>query len=261
MAYGAPGSGAETRSAFAPAAGAAVLSADRTSLPRRRATTRSAGPRARGRVPLGYLGDREKTEATFPIVDGQRVAVPGDRARLAPDGTIVLLGRDSMVVNSGGEKVFVEEVEEVLRRHPDVVDALVVGRPSERFGEEVVGVVQLRAAARRSTGELREFAARTIARFKAPRAIAFCDAIRRHASGKPDYPWARSVAAHAAAATAEGRRPDRASDRPPHPQGSGTSKCALHSSKACFAPCSARVFTKLNSPSSNCRLVPKAWKR
>ena len=110
-----------------------------------------------------------------------------------------------MVVNSGGEKIFVEEVEEVLRRHPDVVDAVVVGRPSERFGEEVVGVVQLRPGATLDPVELREFAARSIARFKAPRAIAFCDAIRRHASGKPDYPWARSVAAHASRRDAEGR--------------------------------------------------------
>jgi 3-oxocholest-4-en-26-oate---CoA ligase len=184
---------------FAPAAGAAVLSADRR---------RFLAPgddeigwtARRGRVPLGYLGDRRKTEETFPIIDGERVAVPGDRARLAPDGQIVLLGRDSLVVNSGGEKVFVEEVEEVLRRHPDVVDALVVGRPSERFGEEVVGVVQLRPGAKVEPHELREFTAATIARFKAPRAIAFCDRVRRHASGKPDYGWARTAAETAVAA-------------------------------------------------------------
>jgi fatty-acyl-CoA synthase len=114
----------------------------------------------------------------------------------------VLLGRDSLVINSGGEKIFVEEVEEVLRRHADVVDAVVVGRPSERFGEEVVGVVQLRAGAAVDAAALREFTAATIARFKAPRAIAFCDMVRRHASGKPDYGWARSVAASAITATA-----------------------------------------------------------
>jgi len=203
MAYGATGR-AGAAQAFAPAAGAAVLSADRR---------RFLSPgddeigwtARRGRVPLGYLGDRKKSEETFPIIDGERVAVPGDRARLTPDGQIVLLGRDSLVVNSGGEKIFVEEVEEVLRRHPDVVDAVVVGRPSERFGEEVVGVVQLRPGASLDPLELREFAARTIARFKAPRAIAVCDAIRRHASGKPDYTWARTVAAHATAATAPAR--------------------------------------------------------
>ncbi len=90
-----------------------------------------------------------RPSSTFPIVDGRRLAVPGDRGTLAADGTIVLLGRDSMVVNSGGEKIFVEEVEEAIRRHPDVLDALVVGRPSERFGEEVVALVQLRPGARR----------------------------------------------------------------------------------------------------------------
>ena len=154
----------------------------------------------RGRVPLGYLGDRTKTEETFPIIDGRRVAVPGDRARLGPDGSITLLGRDSMVVNSGGEKIFVEEVEDVIRRHPSVFDALVVGRPSDRFGEEVVGIVQLRPGAAVEAFALREFVAQSIARFKAPRAIAFSDRIQRHASGKPDYQWARAVAERAMAA-------------------------------------------------------------
>jgi fatty-acyl-CoA synthase len=199
MAYG-PSGRSGGRSGFLPGAGAAVLSQDRR---------RFLAPgdeeigwtARRGRVPLGYLGDRQRTEETFPIIDGQRVAVPGDRARLAADGSILLLGRDSLVVNSGGEKIFVEEVEEVVRRHPDVLDAVVVGRPCSRFGEEVVGIVQLRPGATVDPAELREFAARSIARFKAPRAIAFCDTVRRHPSGKPDYPWARSVAARAVAAT------------------------------------------------------------
>jgi fatty-acyl-CoA synthase len=199
MAFGATGRGAVTRT-FSLGAGAAVLSADRT---------RFLSPgddevgwtARRGRVPLGYLGDRAKTEQTFPLIGGERVAVPGDRARLTPEGQIVLLGRDSLVINSGGEKIFVEEVEEVLRRHDDVVDAVVVGRPSDRFGEEVVGIVQLRPGAAVDAAALREFAAASIARFKAPRAIAFCDAVRRHASGKADYGWARSVAARAVAAS------------------------------------------------------------
>jgi fatty-acyl-CoA synthase len=201
MAYGATVRGAKARG-FAPAAGAAVLSADRRRflVP---GDDEIGWTARRGRVPLGYLGDRERTEETFPILGGERVAVPGDRAQLTRDGVIVLLGRDSLVVNSGGEKVFVEEVEEVLRRHPDVVDALVVGRPSERFGEEVVGVVQLRAGATAAPSQLREFTARSIARFKAPRAIAFCERVRRHASGKPDYQWARSVALDAVSATAK----------------------------------------------------------
>lgn len=200
MAYGASRRAARANG-FAPREGAAVLSADRR---------RFLAPgddeigwtARRGRVPLGYLGDRKRSEETFPIIDGQRVAVPGDRARLAPDGVIVLLGRDSLVVNSGGEKIFVEEVEEVIRRHPDVVDALVVGRPSERFGEEVVGIVQLRPEATLDPRELREFTARSIARFKAPQAIAFCERVRRHPSGKADYQWARSVALQAVLATA-----------------------------------------------------------
>jgi fatty-acyl-CoA synthase len=200
MAFGATGRGGVSR-AFSLGAGAAVLSEDRT---------RFLAPgddevgwtARRGRVPLGYLGDRAKTEQTFPLIGGERVAVPGDRARLTPEGQIALLGRDSLVVNSGGEKIFVEEVEEVLRRHADVVDAVVVGRPSERFGEEVVGIVQLRPGASVDAAALRAFAAAAIARFKAPRAIAFCDTVRRHASGKPDYGWARSVAASAITATA-----------------------------------------------------------
>src|SRR3546814_9328529 len=89
--------------------------------------------------PYTTLFRSKATEETFPIIDGERFSVPGDRATLAADGSIMMLGRDSMVVNTGGEKVFVEEVEEVLRSHPAVADALVVGRPSERFGQEVVG--------------------------------------------------------------------------------------------------------------------------
>jgi fatty-acyl-CoA synthase len=201
MAYGASARAVRSRS-FAPAAGATVLAADRC---------RFLAPgddeigwtARRGHVPLGYLGDRRKTEETFPIVGGERVAVPGDRARLTPEGAIVLLGRDSLVVNSGGEKIFVEEVEELLRAHADVVDAVAVGRPSERFGEEVVGIVQLRPGATVGPHELREFVAGRIARFKAPRAIAFCDRIARHPSGKPDYRWARSVAERAIGATAK----------------------------------------------------------
>jgi fatty-acyl-CoA synthase len=198
MAYGARSRGRDARG-FAPAAGALVLSADR-----RRVLApgdEEIGWTARsGRVPLGYLGDRERTEATFPELGGRRFAVPGDRATIAGDGTIRVLGRDALVVNTGGEKVFVEEVEKALLRHPAVADVLVVGRPSERFGQEVVAIVQTRGGAPVSPGELRDFAARSIARFKAPRAVAFCDAIGRHATGKPDYRWARRMAESAALA-------------------------------------------------------------
>jgi fatty-acyl-CoA synthase len=200
MAYGISRKGDETRR-FNPADGATVLSADRTRFlepgdPEIGWTARA------GRIPLAYLGDREATERTFPIVDGRRVSVPGDRARLEADGTIVVLGRDSMVVNTGGEKVFVEEVEEAIRRHPDVLDALVVGRPSERFGEEVVALVQLRAGASLGPDAVRAFAADSVARFKAPRAVLFCDRIGRHPSGKADYTWAKEAALAALPATA-----------------------------------------------------------
>jgi fatty-acyl-CoA synthase len=201
MAFGASTKGAETQR-FSGAGGATVLSADRTRL--LEPGEDEIGWTARvGRVPLGYLDDRVQTERTFPIVDGVRVAVPGDRARLAADGTIVLLGRDSMVVNSGGEKIFVEEVEEAIRRHPDVFDALVVGRPSERFGEEVVALVQLRDGARVAPAELREFAAGSIARFKAPRAVLVCERIGRHPSGKADYRWAKDAALAAVPVTSD----------------------------------------------------------
>ncbi|EFC85306.1 AMP-binding protein [Parafrankia sp. EUN1f] len=200
MAFGASRKGAETRE-FEPSPGAAVLSADRSRF--LAPGEDEIGWVARvGRTPLGYLDDRTKTEETFPIIDGQRVAVPGDRARLTAEGRIELLGRDAMVVNTGGEKVFVEEVEEVLRQHPDVLDALVVGRPSERFGQEVVALVQPRAGTSPAPGEIREFVARSLARFKAPRAVLICDQLGRHASGKADYTWARKAALDAVPAIA-----------------------------------------------------------
>ena len=195
MAFGASSKGAETQR-FSGAGGARVLSADRTRLLDPGDDEIGWTARA-GRVPLGYLDDPQQTERTFPIVDGRRVAVPGDRAQLAADGTIQLLGRDSMVINSGGEKIFVEEVEEAIRRHPHVLDALVVGRPSARFGEEVVALVQLRDGATVTARDLREFATSSIARFKAPRAVRFCARIGRHPSGKADYRWARDAAAGA----------------------------------------------------------------
>lgn len=193
--------GARTRSTrnagFSPAAGALVLSADRSRI-LEPGDEEIGWTARRGRVPLGYLGDRDETEATFPMIDGERFAVPGDRAVLGADGTIRMLGRDSMVVNTGGEKVFVEEVEKALLRHAAVADVLVVGRPNDRFGQEVVAIVQVQTGAERPTPkELRDFTAKHIARFKAPRAIAFCDVIGRHRTGKPNYEWAREMAVSA----------------------------------------------------------------
>ena len=139
MAFGARTKGKKSEG-FVPSAGATVISEDRSRF-LQPGDSEVGWTARRGRVPLGYLHDREKTERTFPIIDGERVTLPGDRAQLSAEGRILLLGRDSLVVNTGGEKVFVEEVEDVVRRHPDVADALVVGRPSDRFGQEVVAVV------------------------------------------------------------------------------------------------------------------------
>ena len=147
-----------------------------------------------GRVPLGYLGDPAKTAATFPSIGGVRHAVAGDRARVRADGAIELHGRDSVTINTGGEKVFAEEVEQVLKQHVAVFDTLVVGRPSERWGQEVVAVVQLRPGSAPTDQELRAVVTAHLAAYKAPRAFIRVDAIARSPSGKPDYRWAAEVA-------------------------------------------------------------------
>ena len=126
-----------------------------------------------------------------------RYAVPGDRARLLADGTIELHGRDSVTINSGGEKMFAEEVEAALKAHPAVYDCVVAGRPSERWGNEVVAVVQIREGESISAAELRADAAQRIARFKLPKQIVFVPTVVRSPSGKADYRWARQVAAEA----------------------------------------------------------------
>ncbi len=147
-----------------------------------------------GRVPLGYLGDPEKTAATFPTIDGVRYVVPGDRARLLSDGSIELHGRESVTINSGGEKIFAEEVEAAIKEHPAVGDVLVVGRPSERWGSEVVAVVAVSAGATVSEDEITATARRHIAGFKVPKSVVFVDEVPRSPSGKPDYPAARAAA-------------------------------------------------------------------
>ena len=147
-----------------------------------------------GRIPRGYLGDEAKTRATFPVVEGARWSVAGDRARWRDDGTIELHGRDSVTINTGGEKVFAEEVEQAVKHHPAVYDALVVGRASERWGQEVVAVVALRSGSTLTLEELRDTTSTHLARYKLPRALVFCDAVVRSPSGKPDYAWARAQA-------------------------------------------------------------------
>ena len=147
-----------------------------------------------GRVPLGYLGDADKTARTFPVIEGRRMAVPGDRARIDADGLLELHGRDSVTINSGGEKIFAEEVEQALAHHPAVYDVVVAGRPSERWGSEVVAVVQLSEGAEVSIASLLDECGRHVARYKLPKDIIFVDKVMRSPAGKADYRWARQVA-------------------------------------------------------------------
>jgi fatty-acyl-CoA synthase len=148
----------------------------------------------RGYVPLGYKGDAAKTARTFPVIDGVRYAIPGDRARHLAEGGIELLGRDSVTINSGGEKIFVEEVETALLSHPAVADVVVSGRPSDRWGQEVVAVVALVEGASVEQQELIDHASESIARYKLPKAVVFRPVIERSPAGKADYRWAREQA-------------------------------------------------------------------
>ncbi len=151
-----------------------------------------------GRIPLGYFDDEAATRKTFPVVNGTRVVISGDRGSLAADGTLRLFGRDSLVVNTGGEKVFVEEVEEVLRVYPGVTDALVVGRASERWGEELVALIAVQPGQDITAEQLHRRCTSELARFKAPKEFIFVDQVRRLGNGKPDYRWAKSTAAQEA---------------------------------------------------------------
>ena len=153
-----------------------------------------------GHVPLGYYKDAERTAAMFAEVNGKRYAVPGDMARVEEDGTVTLLGRGNTCVNSGGEKVFPEEVEGALKSHPDVFDALVIGVPDDLLGQRVAALVQLRPGAAPDPAALQAHVRDQIAGYKVPRSIWLTDAIRRTVSGKADYGWAREyAAAHAPA--------------------------------------------------------------
>ncbi|WP_299557359.1 acyl-CoA synthetase [uncultured Mycolicibacterium sp.] len=146
-------------------------------------------------IPLGYLGDADKTARTFPVIDGVRWSVPGDRARYLADGRIELLGRDSVTINSGGEKIFVEEVERAVAAHPAVYDVVVTGRPSERWGSEVVAIVQLAEGRDVTDEELAATCRRHIADYKVPKAFLRVGRIVRSPAGKADYRWAKQVAA------------------------------------------------------------------
>jgi fatty-acyl-CoA synthase len=150
-----------------------------------------------GRLALGYLNDEAKTKKTYPIVGGVRYVVPGDRARLTADMLIEVHGRDSVTINSGGEKIFAEEVEAAVKAHPDVYDCVVTGRPSERWGNEVVAVVRLKAGATTTEESLLDVAQNYIARFKLPKQFVFVETIVRSPAGKADYRWAKQIAIEA----------------------------------------------------------------
>ncbi len=148
----------------------------------------------RGHIPLGYWGDEEKTAKTFVEVDGVRWVLPGDLARVEEDGTITLLGRGSTSINTGGEKVFPEEVEEALKAHGAIADAVVVGVPDERWGQRVVAVVENVAGRSATLAELQEHARAHLAGYKLPRSLVTVDRIVRSPAGKADYAWARQRA-------------------------------------------------------------------
>jgi 3-oxocholest-4-en-26-oate---CoA ligase len=162
----------------------------------RRAGPGQVGRIARGgHVPLGYYKDPVKTAAMLAEVDGKRYAVPGDLARIEEDGTMTLLGRGNTCVNSGGEKVFPEEVEGALKSCPDVFDALVIGVPDDLLGQRVAALVQLREGRAADLPAIEEHVRGQIAGYKVPRSIWLVDAISRGPAGKPDYGWAHRHAA------------------------------------------------------------------
>ncbi len=194
------GADAGRAAAFQPREGTVLLRPDKSGIlePTAAGTNEDAtlGWTARaGHLPLGYLGDREKTLETFREIGGVRYCIAGDRARYDEAGRILLLGRESMCINTGGEKVYVEEVEQVVKSHPAILDVLVIGRPSDRWGQEVTAVVSLRPGFATPTVEdLRGHCASRIAGYKTPRAIVVAPEIAYLPNGKPDYAWAKSYA-------------------------------------------------------------------
>ncbi len=147
-----------------------------------------------GVVPLGYYKDPEKSARTFRTVNGVRYAFPGDFATVEADGSITLLGRGSACINSGGEKIFPEEVEEAVKLHPAVYDCLVVGVPDEKFGEAVTAVASLRSGQSANEAEILASSRGQLASYKLPKRILLVDVVRRAPNGKADYAWAREHA-------------------------------------------------------------------
>ena len=157
--------------------------------------TQTIGYLARkGHVPLAYYKDEEKSKKTFIEVNGERYSIPGDMAKYEADGQMTLLGRGSVSINSGGEKIFPEEVEMALKAHPNIFDCLVVGVKDDRWGQKVVAVIQRREDIEMSLEEIKEVASKYIASYKMPKAIVFSEVIERAPSGKPNYKWAQQYA-------------------------------------------------------------------
>ena len=145
-------------------------------------------------LPVGYYKDPEKTEKTFPTINGRRWSIPGDWASVEEDGSITLLGRGSECINTGGEKVFPEEVEEALKINPSVIDCNVVGVPDERWGQAVTAVVEIKADATLKEAELLSDVKERLAGYKVPKSVVFVEKVKRGPNGKSDYRWARDVA-------------------------------------------------------------------
>ena len=149
-----------------------------------------------GNTPVGYYGDAVKTAETFRLIEGRLWAISGDAGRLDADARITMFGRGSTCINTGGEKVFPEEVEEALRAHPAILDAVVAGRSDPHWGEAVVGIVSLRSGFEQPDDQqIRDFLAPRLARYKIPKALVWVDAVQRSPAGKQDYRWAKQVAA------------------------------------------------------------------
>ena len=146
-------------------------------------------------APLGYFKDPEKSAATFKEVEGVRYSFPGDYALVETDGTITLLGRGSNCINTAGEKVYPEEVEEAVKRHPDIYDCLVVGVDDDRFGQRVVALASFKDQKTVEEQELISFTREHLAGFKLPKQVFFVEEVMRAPNGKANYKWAKERAA------------------------------------------------------------------
>jgi acyl-CoA synthetase (AMP-forming)/AMP-acid ligase II len=165
-----------------------------------------------GHVPLRYHNDPEKTARTFITHEGKRYAIPGDVARVEEDGTITVFGRESSCINTGGEKVFPDEVENVLKSHPAVGDCVVVGAPDKLWGQRVCALVEPRAGQKVTLEDLQAHARGSLAGFKIPRTLLLVEEIKHHPSGKVDHHWAAQAALAARAATSPDADPVNAGE-------------------------------------------------